>query len=511
MIKLFLVEIIKKKGQERMLKMIDVKLIKDLKEAKGKSLREIARITNYNFRTVKKYVEMEDFSKDPEVKKITPTKLASYYSDINSWLETDKAHSKKQSHTAKRIHERLQEEYGDKYTVSYSLLANYVSKKKKAINNSQAYLPLTHEPGSAQVDFGSAEYYANEVLKKCKYLILTFPHSNHYYYQIFKGENQECFLTGLQNIFHHIKGVPHRIMFDNLSAAVNMRKHVRTKNDKFLKFEMHYGFEAVFCNPNAGNEKGNVENKVGYHRRNFMVPVPAIENLSVHNKNAFAVTEKEFDKIHYSKDKSIGSLFKEDQNAFKALPVNSFGIYKIKKVKCNKYGMVQIDTKQYSAAPKYAQQEVWLYIYHDKIQIKDEDHHLITEHERLYGAEKKSMNWLPYLDLIQKRPKALRYTDFFDTLPANWQQIFNESKPPQQREYMQVLSAILIESGSSFAEKVLDETIKYGVSDFNSIETTFKRLKNEPVSIEKYEPQNMPELPKYTPEFESYNTLMRRY
>ena len=120
------------------------------------------------------------------------------------------------------------------------------------------------------------------------------------------------------------------------------------------------------------------------------------------------------------------------------------------------------------------------------------------------------MNWLLYLDLIQKRPKALRYTDFFTTLPANWQQIFTESTPPQQREYMQILSTILLESGRSFAEKVLDETKKYGVSDFNSIKTTFKRLKDGPVSIEKYKPQNTPELPKYTPEFECYNALIRR-
>ena len=153
-----------------MLKMIDVKLIRDLKEKKGKSLREIVRITSYNFRTVKKYVEMEDFSQDPQPRKVSPTKLAAYYPDIDSWLETDKLHSKKQRHTAKRIHERLQELYGDKYTVNYSLLAKYVSKKKREDTTSQAYLPLQHEPGSAQVDFGTAEYYTNEVLKKCKYL-----------------------------------------------------------------------------------------------------------------------------------------------------------------------------------------------------------------------------------------------------------------------------------------------------------------------------------------------------
>ena len=100
----------------------------------------------------------------------------------------------------------------------------------------------------------TAWYNKGTQQKKCKYLILSFPYSNHYYYQLFKGENQESFLTGLQNIFDHMGAVPSRILFDNLSAAVTMRKGTRTKNTGFLKFEMHYKFAAEFCNVNAGNE-----------------------------------------------------------------------------------------------------------------------------------------------------------------------------------------------------------------------------------------------------------------
>jgi transcriptional regulator with XRE-family HTH domain len=146
-----------------MLKMIDVKLIRDLKESKGKSLREIARITKYNFRTVKKYVEMEDFSEDPKVKKLKLPKLAPFHSIIGFWLEADKKYSIKQRHTAIRIHERLKEEYGAKYDASYSLLAEYVAKEKIRIYNNQGYLPLKHLPGSSQVDFGTAQYYENIV------------------------------------------------------------------------------------------------------------------------------------------------------------------------------------------------------------------------------------------------------------------------------------------------------------------------------------------------------------
>jgi len=40
----------------------------------------------------------------------------------------------------------------------------------------------------------------------------------------------------------------------------------------------------TFCNPEAGYEKGNVENKVGYVRRNMFVPVPTVVDVCVFNR-----------------------------------------------------------------------------------------------------------------------------------------------------------------------------------------------------------------------------------
>jgi transposase len=74
------------------------------------------------------------------------------------------------------------------------------------------------------------------------------------------AENQECFLEGLKRLFEQIGGVPERIWFDNLSAAV-----IRVENngdrevtEAFRRFSAHYRFEAVFCNPASGHEKGHV-------------------------------------------------------------------------------------------------------------------------------------------------------------------------------------------------------------------------------------------------------------
>ena len=45
-----------------MLTMANIKYIKDLSDKKGLSLREISRVTGFNFRTVQKYVDKNDWS-----------------------------------------------------------------------------------------------------------------------------------------------------------------------------------------------------------------------------------------------------------------------------------------------------------------------------------------------------------------------------------------------------------------------------------------------------------------
>ena len=91
------------------------------------------------------------------------------------------------------------------FSCSYRTVAGYVAPKKKEIyGNKQAYLPLEHIPGEAQVDFGDADFYENGELHSGKYINLSFPHSNKGYTQVFKGENQECLFEGLKTIFESI-------------------------------------------------------------------------------------------------------------------------------------------------------------------------------------------------------------------------------------------------------------------------------------------------------------------
>ena len=226
-----------------------------MREKENKSLREIARKTGHDFRTVKKDVEVEDFN-DRKVVRKKSSKLDPYKATIDKWLEDDKQMKAKQRHTAKAIYNRLCRENdqlcleNERFPLSERTVRKYVSAKKKELYAPKGYLKLEQDGGEAQADFGEAEFELSGRKQMLHYLVLSYPYSNGAYMQVFKGENLECLLEGLKNIFEYVGYVPTKIWFDNLKPVVKaIFKHGdRSLSDRFKRFSLHYGFEGVFCN-----------------------------------------------------------------------------------------------------------------------------------------------------------------------------------------------------------------------------------------------------------------------
>ena len=242
--------------------MAHINFIREMFFEKGMNYSDISRATGHDVKSIKKYLEKDDFNyPPPKEKKKRPSKLDPYKRDIDEWLENDKEERKKQRHTALVVHKRLGKKHGSSFQCSYRLVAEYVALKKKELYKGYKdfFLPLEHIPGEAQVDFGEADFIEKGDRYHGHYLNLSFPYSNGGYLQLFKGENQECLFEGLKNIFNHINGVPNRMWFDNMSTVVKkiLRNGQREYTEAFLRFKNHYGFTGAPCNPDSGHEKGN--------------------------------------------------------------------------------------------------------------------------------------------------------------------------------------------------------------------------------------------------------------
>ncbi len=487
--------------------------IRYLKKFEGKNLRGIAKITGHDFETVKKYVEKDNFNIEPRVKQKRAGKLTPYEGEVREWLTEDRNAPYKQRHTAKRVYDRLKEIYPE-FDASDRSARTLVVRLKKELNlEKEGFLPLEHPPGEAQVDFGSATFIENGVKYEGNYLNISFPYSNGGYTQLFKSENQECLLEGLKGIFEHIGGIPRVIWFDNMTTAV---KRIKSQGERdltqgFLRFMMHYGFNSNFCNPNSGNEKVSVENKVGYHRRNLFVPVTEFRDLKEYNKELLQKLDKDMERDHYKEAELIKDLFNEDREEFFKLPEVPFEVFRYEFAKADNYGKIKFDAKIYSTSPRLSNKQVMIKVGAYDVEILDEDSNLVVKHKRLYGEQKESMIWIPYLELMAKRPTALKYTGLFNELPTTLKTFLGSCDYECKKRTLKVFAAMTIDSNIDNAIIAFEEGIKCGARDSDGIWTTYLRLNSG--NLEEKDiilPNTVPKLDKCSPNIIQYDRLIRK-
>jgi len=458
---------------------------------KGMSKSEIARKTGVDRKTVRKYIEEVDWNIKVSVKKKVKGKLDFWKPTIDGWLEGDVKHRKKQRHTAKRVYTRLVEEYGGEgFNCSYRTVAKYVAFKRKALGeDKRGYLPLEHGPGEAQYDFGSAEFVENGKRYDGMYLNISFPYSNAGFLQLFKGEPFECFARGSIDIFEYIGGVPAVGWFDNATTLVRkiLKGGKRTLTDNFLRFKNHYNFEVSFCNPARGHEKGNVESKVGYHRRNMLVPVPEFKNLEEYNRELLKRCMDDMNRIHYRKGENISKLFEEEKKYLLELPHKPFEAISFRTIRANGYGKVVVNGRHtYSSRPEMAGKSVLVGFKAHTVEIYDDSMRVVVSHPRLYGCRpQESMKWLPYLKQLSKRPAALKYTGIYTMLPQSLQEWLEGKERGEKREALKLLSELTEKSNFKTALRAIEEGFSMGVRDLDSVKILHTRLMRPLYDVER--------------------------
>jgi len=507
------------KEEWRMLTMTQVHNIRKMYFEEGKNISQIARETGHDRKTVRNYLHKNDWNnKPPSVENGAKyPKLEPYKPEIDEWLTEDKKAKRKQRHTAKRVYDRLVAKYSKDFDCSYRTVAGYVAEKKKEIfNKKEGFLPLEHIPGEAQVDFGDADFYENGKHYNGKYLNLSFPHSNQGYLQLFKGENQECLFEGLKTIFKHIGGVPTRIWFDNPSTVVSkvLKDGKRNLTEDFVRFMEHYQFNAAFCNVNSGHEKGNVEGKVGYHRRNMLVPVPRFNNLKDFNLKLLLLCDEDAKREHYRKERTIEELHQEDRKALLKVPTTPFEACKYITVKTNGYGKFSLNNglHEYSVSPKYAKSRVLVKITAFEVILLDESHREIVKHERLYGDNKQqSMQWLPYLTQLSRRPGALKYTGIYKMLPDPLCEYLEKCNKNDRGKILKTIATLTEKSSFEKAVETITEALSYTATDTDSLINLHNNLHEKVIQLNPVRlPLDIPKLKRYAPDLAAYDTSLRK-
>ena len=337
-------------------------------------------------------------------KPVRRPKLGPWQGVIDAILEDDKQRPRKQRHTAKRIFERLGAEHG--YTGGYTIVKDYVRSLK--LGGQEMFIPLTHAPGEAQADFGEALVEIAGVEQKAHYLAMDLPHSDDCFVQAFPAETTEAFLEAHVRAFEYFGGVPTRILYDNTTLAVAriLGDGQRQKTRAFSELQSHYLFAEKFGRPAKGNDKGKVENLVGYSRRNFMVPIPRAASWEALNEQFIRDAMARRAQRLRGHAETIGERFERDRAVLLPLPPARFEACDKTTARVNSISLVRYKTNDYSVPTQYGHRQVLVKAYvHDIVIVCGSE--VIAEHKRSYRREVAIYEPLHYLALLEHKSRAL--------------------------------------------------------------------------------------------------------
>jgi len=299
---------------------------------------------------------------------------------------------------------------GHGYLGSEPTVRRYVRFAKLALglDTPCAFIPCDPEAGhEAEVDWGTASAILGGDEVRLKFFCMRSKYSGKHVVRFYPCERQQAFFDAHIHAFSFFGGIFPVLIYDNLSTAVEkvLRGRDRIEQEGFVKFKAYYSFEARFCNPDSGHEKGGVEGMVGFARRNYMVPVPEAANLEELNEKVLRQCICYGNHKMAGRDRTVNELYEEEKAHLLYIPETVFTNVKISAGQADKYATVIVDKNRYSIPSRYAGFRVKALQYADRVEIFI-GAKKVAAHERSYGNNKWILAPDHYLELIQQRPMA---------------------------------------------------------------------------------------------------------
>ena len=353
-----------------------------LRKQEALSINQIAQKMSLNNRTVTKWLARDRYQ--ARRNKGRSGKLDPHKATIRSWLE-------KHPYSAQQIFQRLIE--GGDYHGGYTLVKEYVRKVRP--RPPKAYLSLSFAPGeSAQVDWGHCGTVAvGNTKRNLSVFVMTLSYSRQMYIQFTLSQQQEHFLGCHQNAFDYFGGVPQSIMVDNLKSAVLEHKPGQTPrwNPCYAAFAADYGFKIVACNPRSPQEKGRVENAVGYVKKNFLAGHSFKDFAHIGPAARRWLDQTANARVHRTTGKTPHALWEHEKAQLLPLPLNTPSPARVVRQRATSTFRLCIDTNRYSVPAEYASDYLDVHLYAEEILIYHEGQ-LIAQHRRDYSRHEDHEN-----------------------------------------------------------------------------------------------------------------------
>ena len=444
------------------------------------SLRQIARDLHVARKTVRKALGAAEAETYALSEPRSAPMLGPYKQRIDELLMENEHLPPKQRYTSHKIYQAIAK---DGYQGGESTVRGYIGQRRREKRRPKVYLPLEFDPGTdAQVDWGEAlvEIAGARITVQVFYMRLCY--SRRLFMMAFPAQKQEAFFEGHVQAFHHFQGIPHRIAYDNLKAAVQkiLAGHTRQEQQAFVALRSHYLFESHFCTPGQGNEKGGVEHGVGFGRRNFMVPIPKAATFAELNTLLLAECLKDDERQVDGQPVVIGEAWELERPALWPLPSRGYKCCVTRPVCLTPYSQIEFETNRYSVPAAKAQPHLVLKAYPFRVDILYlED--VIASHARCYERHQDIFNPLHYLPLLEQRPGAFQHAKpvrrWRETWPPAYERLLAKLQTEGQgvREFVRILR-LHEKYPAHLVEQAVAQALEYGCIHADGVELCLRQL-----------------------------------
>jgi transposase len=422
-----------------MLKVDQVHVLRHKVLVEGRSQRQVAKELGISRLTVRKYL-----AQAAPVRREAKPRARPVWDTVGARVETLLRESMqwtggKQQLTATRLHELL---VAEGHRVGVTVVKEAVAEWRR--QRREVFVPLTYRPGDlAEADFFEVLVDVAGERRKAWLFLLRLMYSGRDFAWIYPRQDQVSFLDGHVRAFAHWGGVPARIAYDNLRAAV-VRILVggeRTLTARFQALASHYLLEPCFCRPGEGHDKGGVEARGKALRQQLLVPIPAAPTLEAINTALLTRLD-----ARLTTTPTIATRFAEETRVWRAVP-DPFQAAATTLATASPRGLVRLEGAWYSVPSRWARLDLIVHIGATTVTIVGRDGATVA-HTRQRGGE-RSIDYRHYLPELARKPQAVRQVlpdllrDLGTPFPQLWARLQDAYGPRDAaRRFAKVLEAV---------------------------------------------------------------------
>jgi len=464
-----------------MLRMDKVYVIRHKVIVEGKSIRSVARELSVSRNTVNRYLRLSEPVRKESVPRPRPVmeKVAARIDEIQSeWAHRV---TPKQRLTGSRLHRQLIE---DHYQVGITTVRDYLREKRR--QSAEVYVPLVHRPGEeGQFDFFEVTLEERGEFRRSWKLVLHLPYSGRDFLWFYDSCDQLAFLDGHVRGALHFGGLPRRIVYDNLTAAVKRRVGlVPQLTDRFQALVSHYLFEPCFARPGEGHDKGAVEARGKGIRLQYLTPVPCGNSLAEISTAVLREVENAWRERVQRDGRRCWDLWQEECRKLVTLPERPFEARRVVLVPVSSKATVEIERSTYSVPSGWARLEATAYVGIDDIRLGCRSETVVVPRQRRGG---KRIQYRHYLPELARKPQAVRQVapelvaELGEPYGKLWSLLESRYGPQEAARVLSRVLGAIVDHGSQAVAGALEAAFQAGRCDLLALSS---RLQQATVMVE---------------------------